>query len=148
MHRSRGQPLWRSGRRCEDDSDIARLRAEKALGRGHRARLGEGGHCRVRAPGMSADSGIESATLPVAAYKRVLQQVLDRRPSGMRQRLAEALGKNRSFISQISNPVYPTPIPAQHVERIFEICHFSKEEKKLFLAAYRRAHPRRLQENS
>ncbi|HXV25028.1 MAG TPA: hypothetical protein VED46_12315 [Alphaproteobacteria bacterium] len=96
---------------------------------------------------MSADSGIDSSTLPVAAYKRVLQQVLDKRPSGMRQRLAEALGKNRSFISQISNPVYPTPIPAQHVERIFEICHFSKEERKLFLAAYRRAHPRRLQAN-
>jgi hypothetical protein len=96
---------------------------------------------------MSADSGIESAAMPVAAYKRILQQVLDRRPSGMRQRLAEALGKNRSFISQISNPGYATPIPAQHVERIFEICHFSKEEKKLFLAAYRRAHPRRLQGN-
>jgi hypothetical protein len=96
---------------------------------------------------MSADSGVESATLPVAAYKRILQQVLDRRPSGMRQRLAEALGKNRSFISQISNPVYPTPIPVQHVERIFEICHFSKEEKKQFLTAYRHAHPRRLQGN-
>jgi hypothetical protein len=96
---------------------------------------------------MSADSGIESAAMPVAAYKRILQQVLDRRPSGMRQRLAEALGKNRSFISQISNPGYATPIPLQHVERIFEICHFSKEEKKLFLAAYRRAHPRRLQGN-
>jgi hypothetical protein len=96
---------------------------------------------------MSADSGNESAAMPVAAYKRILQQVLDRRPSGMRQRLAEALGKNRSFISQISNPGYATPIPVQHVERIFEICHFSKEEKKLFLAAYRRAHPRRLQGN-
>ncbi len=96
---------------------------------------------------MSADSGIDPTAPPVAAYKRVLQQVLDKRPSGMRQRLAEALGKNRSFISQISNPVYPTPIPVQHVERIFEICHFSKEEKKLFLVAYRRAHPRRLQAN-
>ena len=47
--------------------------------------------------------------------RRILQDVLDRRPSGMRQRLAEALGKNRSFISQISNPAYPTPIPAQHL---------------------------------
>lgn len=96
---------------------------------------------------MSGDSGIAADLLPVAAYKRILQQVLDKRPSGMRQRLAEALGKNRSFISQISNPVYPIPIPAQHVERIFEICHFSKEEKRSFLAAYRRAHPRRLQGN-
>ena len=96
---------------------------------------------------MSGDSGIDPGLLPVAAYKRILQQVLDKRPSGMRQRLAEALGKNRSFISQISNPIYPTPIPAQHVERIFEICHFSKEEKKQFLLGYRRAHPRRLQVN-
>ena len=32
----------------------------------------------------------------IAAYKAILRDVLDRRPSGMRQRLAEALGKNRS----------------------------------------------------
>jgi hypothetical protein len=81
----------------------------------------------------------------VAAYKRILQEVLDSRPSGMRQRLAEALEKNRSFISLISNPAYPTPIPVQHVERIFEICHFSPRERERFLAAYRAAHPRRLQ---
>jgi hypothetical protein len=81
----------------------------------------------------------------VTAYKRVLQEVLDSRPSGMRQRLAEALGKNRSFISLISNPGYPTPIPLQHVERIFEICHFSPRERERFLTAYRTAHPRRLQ---
>jgi hypothetical protein len=81
----------------------------------------------------------------VAAYKRVLQEVLDGRPSGMRQRLAEALGKNRSFISLISNPGYPTPIPVQHIEPIFEICHFSPRERERFLFAYRTAHPRRLQ---
>jgi hypothetical protein len=81
----------------------------------------------------------------VAAYKRILQEVLDRRPSGMRQRLAEALEKNRSFISLISNPGYPTPIPLQHLEPIFEICHFSPKERERFLAAYRTAHPRRLQ---
>jgi hypothetical protein len=81
----------------------------------------------------------------VAAYKRVLQEVLDGRPSGMRQRLAEALGKNRSFISQISNSGYPTPIPVQHIEPIFEICHFSPRERERFLVAYRAAHPRRLQ---
>jgi hypothetical protein len=82
------------------------------------------------------------ADSPVVAYKRLLQQVLDRRPSGMRQRLAEALGKNRSFITQISNPAYPTPIPPQHVERIFEICHFATHEREEFLAAYHEAHPR------
>jgi len=81
----------------------------------------------------------------VAAYKRILQEVLDNRPSGMRQRLAEALEKNRSFISLISNPGYPTPIPVQHLEHIFEICHFSPRERERFLAAYRAAHPRRLQ---
>jgi hypothetical protein len=91
-------------------------------------------------PAGKVDAGLPT----VAAYKRVLQDVLERRPSGMRQRLAEALGKNRSFISQISNPIYPTPIPAQHVESIFEICHFSPVERDRFLDAYRRAHPQRL----
>ncbi len=91
-------------------------------------------------PAGKADAGLPT----VAVYKRVLQDVLERRPSGMRQRLAEALGKNRSFISQISNPIYPTPIPAQHVESIFEICHFSPMERDRFLDAYRRAHPQRL----
>jgi hypothetical protein len=80
----------------------------------------------------------------ISAYKRIFQDVLDRRPSGMRQRLAEALGKNRSFITQIANPTYQTPIPAQHVHRITEICHFSPQEKQQFLQAYHLAHPRRL----
>ena len=94
---------------------------------------------------MSRNANADAALEHVAAYKRVLQKVLDSRPSGMRQRLAEALGKNRSFISQISNPAYPTPIPAQHIEGIFEICHFSPREREQFLAAYRDAHHRRLQ---
>jgi hypothetical protein len=80
----------------------------------------------------------------IAAYKRILQDVLNRRPSGMRQRLAEALGKNRSFITQISNPGYQTPIPVQHLHRIVEICHFSAQEREQFLHAYHQAHPRRL----
>lgn len=80
----------------------------------------------------------------IGAYKRIFQEVLERRPSGMRQRLAEALGKNRSFITQIANPSYQTPIPAQHVHRIIEICHFSAQEKQQFLQAYHVAHPRRL----
>src|ERR1043166_5968173 len=93
---------------------------------------------------MSSPAKPEAGAPTVAAYKRVLQDVLERRPSGMRQRLAVALGKNRSFISQISNPTYPTPIPAQHVEAIFEICHFSPPERERFLDAYRQAHPQRL----
>lgn len=80
----------------------------------------------------------------VEAYKSILRNVLDRRPSGTRQRLATALGKNRSFISQISNPAYPIPIPAPHLEIIFEICHFSGAEKRAFLDCFARAHPQRL----
>lgn len=90
----------------------------------------------TEAPAPSADW--------IAAYKRILQDVLNRRPSGMRQRLAEALGKNRSFITQISNPVYQTPIPVQHLHRIIDICHFSPQEREQFLHAYHQAHPRRL----
>ena len=71
----------------------------------------------------------------VAEYKSILSEVLDRRPSGTRQRLAAALGKNRSFISQISSALYPTPIPYGHLETIFEICHFNRMERERFLAA-------------
>jgi hypothetical protein len=80
----------------------------------------------------------------VGAYKGVLKRVLDTRPSGTRHRLAIALGKNRSFISQIANPVYAVPIPVQHLETILEICHFTAADRREFLAAYAEAHPRRL----
>jgi hypothetical protein len=79
----------------------------------------------------------------VAEYKGTLRRVLENRPSGTRQRLATALGKNRSFISQITNPAYSVPIPAQHLPTIFDICHFSPEDRREFLEAYARAHPRR-----
>ncbi len=81
----------------------------------------------------------------VAAYKTVLRDVLDLRPSGMRQRLAAAMGRNRSFISQLANPAYQTPIPVQHLETIFRICHFSDAERQAFLEAYSLAHPTRLE---
>ena len=77
----------------------------------------------------------------VVAYKSIFKAVLDNRPSGMRLRLALAMGKNRSFISQISNSAYQIPIPAQHLNTIFEVCHFSPAEKAAFLEAYERAHP-------
>ena len=80
----------------------------------------------------------------VAAYKRIFKDVLDSRPSGMRIRLAHAMGKNRSFVSQISNPAYPVPIPAQHLNTIFDVCHFPPQAKTAFLRAYARAHPRRI----
>ena len=79
----------------------------------------------------------------VAAYKRILAGVLERRPSGTRQRLATALAKNRSFVSQITNPAYATPIPANHLALIFEVCHFSAAERQEFTRLYALAHPRK-----
>jgi hypothetical protein len=90
---------------------------------------------------VSSEPARNEKTTSVEAYKSILRNVLDRRPSGTRQRLATALGKNRSFISQISNPAYPVPIPAPHLEIIFEICHFSGAEKRAFLESFARAHP-------
>jgi hypothetical protein len=92
-----------------------------------------------------AEPAIEAADQEgaVAAYKSIFKAVLDKRPSGMRLRLANAMGKNRSFISQISNPSYQIPIPMQHLDTIFDVCHFSPTEKAAFQKAYRRAHPRR-----
>jgi hypothetical protein len=81
---------------------------------------------------MSTEATPAGAQDLIAAYKAILRDVLDKRPSGMRQRLAEALGKNRSFITQIANPAYQTPIPAQHVHPIIQICHFSAQERDRF----------------
>ncbi|MER8781966.1 hypothetical protein NKH60_12055 [Mesorhizobium sp. M1006] len=83
-------------------------------------------------------SGPEEA---IRAYKTILSQVIDQRPSGMRQRLADALGKHRSFVTQISSPAYSTPIPSKHLPAIFSVCHFSPAERDHFLEAYHRAHP-------
>ncbi|AJA61007.1 MULTISPECIES: hypothetical protein [Bradyrhizobium] len=80
----------------------------------------------------------------VAEYKIILRKVLDNRPSGTRLKLAAALGKNRSFVSQITNPAYLVPIPAKHVAVIFDVCHLSSAERTAFLDAYGRAHPGRL----
>jgi hypothetical protein len=79
----------------------------------------------------------------VAEYKAILQRVLEARPSGTKQRIAVALAKNRSFVTQITSTAYDTPIPARHVDLVLEICHFSPSERKAFLAAYARAHPNR-----
>ena len=84
-----------------------------------------------------------SATEKIAAYKTILKEYIDRRPSGMRQKLAAALGKHKSFISQITGPSYAMPIPVAHLQTIFDICHFSPAERKAFLAAYSAAHPAR-----
>jgi hypothetical protein len=81
----------------------------------------------------------------VAAYKQILRTCIDRRPSGTRQKIALALGKHKSFVSQITNPAYPAPVPARHLGTIFDLCHFSPEERATFMVAYRAAHPRRSQ---
>lgn len=83
----------------------------------------------------------QDAEPAVAAYKRLLKAFLDRRPSGIRQKLASALGTHKSFISQVTNPTYRVPLPAQHVTAVMRICHFSPDERQQFLAAYRAAHP-------
>ena len=92
---------------------------------------------------MTRAAGRATKTDAVGAYKHILAAVLDRRPSGTRQRLALALGKNRSFVTQITSPSYDTPIPARHVDLVMEICHFSPAERDAFLDAYKRAHPAR-----
>lgn len=84
-----------------------------------------------------------SAAPGVADYKTILQRVLEARPSGTRQRIAVALSKNRSFVTQITSPAYDTPIPARHVDLVLEICHFSPADRQAFLQAYARAHPSR-----
>ena len=79
----------------------------------------------------------------VAGYKRLLQAIVDNRPSGTRGRLAAALGTNRSFVSQLVNAAYAMPIPVQHLPTIFDVCHVSASDRDLFLAAYDQAHPGR-----
>ena len=89
---------------------------------------------------MSAEMSPADA---VPAYKRMLAAILERRPSGTRQRLATALAKNRSFVSQIANPAYATPIPASHLDTIFQVCHFSAGERREFTKLYGIAHPKK-----
>lgn len=77
----------------------------------------------------------------VSEYKKTFQQFINLRPSGTRNKIATALGKNKSFVSQITNPSYSVPIPAKHLETIFNICHFSLKERETLLKQYTAAHP-------
>lgn len=88
---------------------------------------------RAEEPSSTADA--------VAAYKSFMRDVLDRRPSGTRQKLAEAFGTHKSFVSQVTNPTYRVPLPAQHVPALFRVCRFSPDEQKHFLELYAKAHP-------
>ena len=77
----------------------------------------------------------------VATYKRILRDYINQRPSGARLKIAKELNKNKSFVSQITNPSYTIPVPARHLNIIFDICHFSLKERETFLKAYTAAHP-------
>ncbi len=77
----------------------------------------------------------------IAEYKALLREYIDRRPSGTRQKLAEAFGTHKSFISQIANPNYRVPLPAQHIPALFKVCRLNAQEQRAFLEVYARAHP-------
>jgi hypothetical protein len=86
----------------------------------------------------------ESMEDAITGYKTILAQIIDNRPSGTRQRLAAALGKHRSFVTQVTSPAYSTPLPARHLATIFRVCHFSPAEQDRFVEAYHAAHPGKL----
>ncbi len=81
----------------------------------------------------------------IRAYKLILSHVLETRPSGTRQRLADALGKHRSFITQMISPSYATPIPQRHLATLLAVCHFSVPERNAFITAYQAAHRGKLE---
>ena len=89
------------------------------------------------------DAGPAERAEAIAGYKSLLRSFIERRPSGLRGRLALALGKHKSFVSQIANPAYAVPIPAGDLPIIFDTCHLSQQEREGFLALYRQAHPER-----
>ncbi|QRM54310.1 hypothetical protein [Sinorhizobium sp. BG8] len=88
----------------------------------------------------------ETVEEAIIGYKTILSAIIDNRPSGTRQRLAQALGKHRSFVTQITSPSYATPLPARHLRTIMRVCHFSSAEQQRFLDAYQVAHPGKLPE--
>ena len=92
---------------------------------------------------MNSTSNPRSREDLVKEYKTLLRELVDLRPSGTRQKIAETLGKHKSFVSQITNPAYPVPIPAGDVPVIVKVCHLSPDERQRFLAAYAAAHPSR-----
>ena len=87
-----------------------------------------------------ATQGEEGA---VAAYKAVFKAVLEKRPSGMRLRLADVLGKNRSFISQISNPAYQIADPGAASQHHLPALPFLAGGESGVSRGLWQAHPRR-----
>lgn len=78
---------------------------------------------------------------PLVAYKTFLRDLLEKRPSGTRGKLAAAFGTHPSFVSQIINPTLKVPLPAQHIPTLFQVCHLTPEEQGHFLSLYKLAHP-------
>lgn len=91
---------------------------------------------------MSQAETLDDRKELIQRYKTLLKDVVDRRPSGIRLKIAESIGRNKSFVSQITNPNYETPIPEKHLDQIFDVVHFTPEEKANFLETYWLAHPR------
>ncbi|HSO46711.1 MAG TPA: hypothetical protein VLQ68_02155, partial [Rhizobiaceae bacterium] len=50
----------------------------------------------------------------IHAYKRLLCDIIDRRPSGTRHRVGAALGTHRSLATHITSNLYWTPVPQKH----------------------------------
>ena len=84
----------------------------------------------------------------VSQYKTILRNIIERNPSGLRLKIAAELGTHKSFVSQITNPSDPTPIPARHVPQLFMLCHFTELEKRNFTASFKKAHPNRVEKIS
>jgi hypothetical protein len=78
----------------------------------------------------------------IRAYKTFLKEAVEARPSGLRLKIASQIGKNKSFVSQITSPNYKTPLPEKYVEPILDAIHLTQKERERFLHIYRRAHPR------
>jgi hypothetical protein len=100
------------------------------------------GKTGVRAMGRTDEAMRESREALIRAYKTILKEAVEARPSGMRLRIADLIGKNKSFVSQITNPNYKTPLPEKYVEAILDAVHLTPRERTQFLDVYRRAHPR------
>lgn len=86
---------------------------------------------------------LEGELGPVRYYKLLLQLFLRRREAGIRQAIADAIGKNRSFVSQLTSPAYDVPVPARYVGTMLAVARFTAGETRAFLDAYLTAHPDR-----
>jgi hypothetical protein len=72
----------------------------------------------------------ETGASPAARYKRILHARLEQRPLGTRQRLATAPGKHKSFVTPITNPAYPVPIPAKDAATVLRSCRVAQGRER------------------